>query len=217
MPRVYTGTGDRGETSLIGGVRVPKDDPRVEAYGTLDEASSALGLLAAHLDDGLADSVRVIQRTLFAIGAELANPEPGRVLAVTEPGHVPAAAETERASAATELRRASAAAEPELVPSIGAADVEALERLTDEWEAGLPRLRNFVLPGGSAAAAFCHLARSLVRRAERRTVTLARSTPVNPQILRYLNRLSDCLFVMARVLNQRAGIQEAVWEPERGG
>lgn len=189
MPRVYTGTGDRGETSLIGGVRVPKDDPRVEAYGTLDEASSALGILAAHLDDGLAGSVRAIQRTLFAIGAELANPEPGRVLAVTEPG---------------------------LLPSVGAADVEALERLTDEWEAGLPPLRNFVLPGGSAAAALCHLARSLVRRAERRTVTLARSTPVNPQILRYLNRLSDCLFVMARLMNHRAGVPDAVWKPGRG-
>jgi cob(I)alamin adenosyltransferase len=94
--------------------------------------------------------------------------------------------------------------------------VEALERLIDGWEAGLPPLRAFILPGGSQAAALCHLARSLVRRAERRAVALARSTPVNPEILRYLNRLSDCLFVMARVLNHQAGIPDAVWEPERG-
>jgi cob(I)alamin adenosyltransferase len=196
VPRIYTRTGDQGETGLIGGARVPKDDLRVEAYGTLDEASSALGLLAAHLDAGLADAVREVQRTLFAIGAEMASPEP--------------------ASTAGEPGRARAAAQPERAPSVGAADVEALERLIDGWEAGLPPLRAFVLPGGSPAAALCHLARSMVRRAERRAVALARSAPVNPEILRYLNRLSDCLFVMARLINHRAGIPDAAWEPERG-
>lgn len=176
MPRIYTRTGDRGDTGLIGGGRVPKDDPRVEAYGTVDEANSALGLLAASLDPDLAEVVRGMQRLLFDIGAELAAPEPGRVSAV------------------------------------GADAVAALERLIDGWEEGLPPLRTFVLPGGSPAAALCHAARAVVRRAERRTVTLARIAPVNPEIVRYLNRLSDALFVLARLLNQRAGVADVPWE-----
>ncbi len=181
MPKIYTKTGDGGETGLFGGGRVPKDDPRVEAYGTLDEASSALGLLAAHLEGDLTGVIRTIQRALFDIGAELATPQPGRVAAVT------------------------------------ADAVSALEELIDRWEEELAPLRQFILPGGSAPAAVCHLARSLVRRAERRTVTLGRSTPINPQILRYLNRLSDCLFVLARVLNHRRGIADVPWEGQRRG
>ena len=181
MPKIYTRTGDRGETGLFGGSRVPKDDPRVEAYGALDEANSALGLVAAHLDADLAAVVRAIQRTLFDIGAELATPEPSRV------------------------------------PAISAEAVASLEALIDGWEGDLTPLRTFVLPGGSREAALCHLARALVRRAERRTVTLARQAPVNPEILRYLNRLSDCLFVLARVLNRRAGINDVPWEGRRGG
>lgn len=179
MPKIYTRTGDRGETGVFGGGRVPKDDPRVEAYGTLDEASSALGLLAVHLDAELAAVIQAIQRTLFDIGAELATPEPRRVPAVT------------------------------------AEAVENLERLIDGWEAELPPLRSFILPGGSRQAAICHLARSIARRAERRTVTLARSAAINPEILRYLNRLSDCLFVLARLLNHRAGLADVPWEGRR--
>lgn len=179
MPRIYTRTGDAGETGLLGGGRVPKDDPRVEAYGTLDEASSALGLLATDLDPDLSSLVRDVQRVLFDIGAELASPQPGRVAAV------PADA------------------------------VASLETRIDAWEAGLAPLRQFILPGGSAPAAVCHLARALVRRAERRAVTLARSGPVNPEILRYLNRLSDWLFVLARVLNHRRGIADVPWEGQR--
>jgi cob(I)alamin adenosyltransferase len=179
MPKIYTRTGDRGETGLFGGGRVPKDHLRVEAYGTLDEANSALGLLAAHLEGALADAVHTMQRTLFEIGAELATPEPGRVRAV-------------------------------------AADAaEELEHLIDGWEEELEPLRTFILPGGSRPAAICHLARSFVRRAERRTVTLARAEHINPEILRYLNRLSDCLFVMARLLNRRAGVADVSWKGGR--
>jgi cob(I)alamin adenosyltransferase len=177
MPRIYTRTGDGGETSLPGGSRVPKDHPRVEACGALDEANSALGLLAAHLEGDLADAVRAAQHTLLDIGAELASPQPG------------------------------AAPVPPLAPEA----TVSLERLIDSWEAELEPLRNFILPGGSRPAAICHLARSLCRRAERRVVTVARAEPVNPEVLRYLNRLSDVLFVLARVLNRRAGVAEARW------
>ncbi len=180
MPRIYTKTGDAGETGLIGGDRVAKDDPRVDAYGTVDEASSALGLLGAYADPEFAGIVAVIQRALFNIGAELATPGPGRL------------------------------------PSVTAEQVDELERLIDAWEDELPPLRQFILPGGTVPAAICHLARSIVRRAERRTVALARLAPVNPEILRYLNRLSDCLFVMARILNHRKGVADVPWEGMRG-
>jgi len=179
MPKIYTKTGDTGETGLFGGGRVPKDDPRVEAYGALDEANSALGLLAAELEPELGDAVRSVQRVLFDIGAELASPQPGRVAAVP----------------------------PDAVTT--------LEGRIDQWETQLAPLRQFILPGGSPPAAVCHLARSLVRRAERRTVTLARAAPVNPEILKYLNRLSDWLFVLARVLNQRRRIADVPWEGRR--
>ena len=180
MPKIYTKTGDAGETGLIGGVRVAKDDPRVEAYGTVDEANSALGALAAHANPAVAGTIAGIQRTLFDIGADLANPGATRLSSVT------------------------------------ANQVDELERLIDGWEEELTPLRQFILPGGSVPAAMCHLARSTVRRAERRTVTLARQVPVNPEILRYLNRLSDCLFVLARVLNHRTGVADVLWKAEGG-
>ena len=176
MPKIYTRTGDRGETGLLGGGRVPKDDPRVEAYGTVDEANSVLGLLVVHLDPEMGAVIHTIQRTLFDVGAELATPGPGRVGAVT------------------------------------AEQVASLEALIDRWEEELTPLRQFILPGGGAPAAICHLARAVVRRAERRTVALAHSAEINPEILRYLNRLSDCLFVLARVLNHRRGIADVPWE-----
>jgi cob(I)alamin adenosyltransferase len=197
MPRIYTRTGDAGDTGLVGGGRVPKDDPRVEAYGTVDEANSALGLLAAHLDGDAADAVRAMQRALFAIGAELATPRP------LAPGAAPGAAPGLAPGAAPG-------------PAVGPDDVAALEALIDAWDAELPPLRQFVLPGGSPAAAACHLARAVVRRAERRVVTLARTAPVNPEILRYLNRLSDALFVLARWLNHREGRGDLPWEGRRG-
>lgn len=180
MTRIYTRAGDAGETGLIGGRRVPKDDARVEAYGALDEANSALGLLAAHLDGDVLAQVRAIQRALFDIGADLASPEPGRV------------------------------------PPVTGEATRGLEALIDGWDAALPPLRAFILPGGTGPAAHCHLARAMVRRAERRVVTLAREAPVNPEILRYLNRLSDALFVLARELNRRAGVADVPWEGGRG-
>ena len=176
MPKIYTKTGDAWETGLIGGARVAKDDPRVEACGAIDEANSALGALAAHADLAFAGIIAGIQRTLFDIGAELASPGTARF------------------------------------PSVTADQVGKLERLIDGWEEELTPLRQFILPGGSVPAAMCHLARSTVRRAERRTVTLARQMPVNPEILRYLNRLSDCLFVLARVLNHRTGVADVLWK-----
>jgi cob(I)alamin adenosyltransferase len=180
VTRIYTRTGDAGETGLIGGRRVSKDDPRVEAYGTLDEANGALGVLAAHVDGDTVAEIRAMQRALFDIGAVLASPQPGAL------------------------------------PPVAAEATAHLEALIDGWEAALDPLRVFILPGGSAPAAFCHLARTVVRRAERRVVSLARTEPLDPEILRYLNRLSDALFVMARVLNRRAGITDLPWEARRG-
>jgi cob(I)alamin adenosyltransferase len=179
VPKIYTKTGDAGETGLFGGGRVAKDHLRIEACGTLDEANSALGLLAAHLDGDLAEVMRGIQRTLFDIGAELATEEPGRIAA------------------------------------LGPEPTAALEVSIDRWEDELEPLRTFILPGGSRPAAICHVARSIARRAERRVVTMARTEAVNPEVLRYLNRLSDCLFVLARLLNRRAGVPDVPWEGRR--
>jgi cob(I)alamin adenosyltransferase len=176
MPKIYTRTGDAGETGLFGGGRVSKDDARVEAYGAVDEANSALGALAAQLEGDLAAVIHMIQRTLFDVGAELATPQAGRV------------------------------------PAIGVKAVAELEDQIDQWEAELEPLRSFILPGGTPGAAAAHLARSIVRRAERRTVTLSRSASVNPELLKYLNRLSDTLFVLARVINRRAGRPDVPWE-----
>ncbi|MDR7554408.1 MAG: cob(I)yrinic acid a,c-diamide adenosyltransferase [Armatimonadota bacterium] len=236
MPRIYTRTGDAGDTGLLGGGRVPKDDPRVEAYGTVDEANSALGLLAAHLDGDVADAVRAMQRTLFVIGAELATPAPGAGPgsaagsvpdAGPSPGDALGSGPGSASGDATGAGQGSAsggttnagpgpASAPGSRPVVGPEHVAALEALIDAWDAALPPLRQFVLPGGSPAAAACHLARAVVRRAERRVVTLARTTPVNPEILRYLNRLSDALFVLARWLNHREGRGDVLWEGRRG-
>ncbi|MGH2454412.1 MAG: cob(I)yrinic acid a,c-diamide adenosyltransferase [bacterium] len=203
MTRIYTRTGDRGETGLIGGRRVSKDDARVEAYGALDELNSAIGAARAFLKgaaeallkgaagafpagaaDGRADldaACDQIQRDLFALGAEIAAPG--------KEGQGPRAA---------------------------AADVEALERLIDRFDAALPALRVFILPGGSSGGALLHVARTVARRAERRVVTLSRAEPLNPEILRYLNRLADLLFVLARAANARAEVTEDEWRPGQG-
>lgn len=184
--RIYTRTGDAGETGLFDGSRVPKDTLRVEAYGTLDELNSLLGVIRA---DGLpadADAfLRRVQSELFDLGAELATPEPDK------------SARTAR------------------VPRTRARQVEALERAIDGFMAEAPPLRTFVLPGGNRAAALVHLARTVARRAERRVVTLSRAETLNPELVRYLNRLSDSLFALARALNHRAGEAEDPWEPAR--
>ncbi len=178
MTRIYTRTGDAGETGLIGGRRVPKDHPRVVAYGALDELNSALGAARAFLaDEEIGALLERIQRELFALGAEVAAPGPS-------PGG----------------------------PHATAAQVAALEREIDRFDAALPPLRAFILPGGTPAGSLLHLARTINRRAERRLIALGRSEAVNPEIGRYLNRLSDLLFVLARTVNQRAGASETVWQ-----
>ncbi len=180
--RIYTRTGDSGETGLFGGERVFKDELRVEAYGSVDEASAALGLAVASLEekDTLGTLLLHLQNELFIVGADLATPL------------------------------------PRAVPRIEERHVLALEKQIDAWDEALTPLQNFILPGGTPAAAGLHLSRTLARRAERRVVTLLRAEPekTNPAVLRYLNRLSDLLFVLARTANARAGEIDIPWKKE---
>lgn len=180
--KIYTKTGDTGETGLFGGGRVGKDHARVAAYGDVDELNAALGVArAAPPEPFAAELLEQIQRDLFAIGAELAAPEPAR-LAKTLAGH-----------------------------PIGEPEVTRLERAIDAHEAALPALREFILPGGTAKAATLHFARTVCRRAERAVVALGRSAAVSPSIRQYLNRLSDLLFVLARAANAHAGTPDVRW------
>lgn len=175
LSKIYTRTGDDGTTGLGDGTRVPKDHARVEAFGTVDELNSVLGLLLCEaLDDGMRTALTRIQHTLFDLGGELCIP--GR-------------------SVLTE------------------AQVTELENLLDRLNADLAPLKEFILPGGARAAALCHLARTVCRRAERRVYSLARGESVSPVALKYLNRLSDLLFVMARALNQASGTPDVLWQP----
>jgi cob(I)alamin adenosyltransferase len=178
--KIYTKTGDTGQTSLFGKTRISKADPRVEAYGEVDELNSALGVARAQgIGADLADVIESIQRDLFAVGARLADPS-SRIA-----GHVSKV-------------------------TIAEAQVERLEKLIDSLETELPPLRKFILPGGSPAGASLHLARTVCRRAERRVIALGEDA-VPPVIVVYLNRLSDLLFVMARVANHRAATPEVEW------
>jgi cob(I)alamin adenosyltransferase len=180
--KIYTRTGDRGETGLFGGERVPKDHPRVAAYGAVDELNAAVGLARALDPPAFEDELlQRIQRQLFTVGAELATPDPAR-LANALGG-----------------------------PPTGESDVTELEQAIDRLEAGLPPLKAFILPGGSPRGAALHVARTVCRRAERRVVGLARQTAISPAIVRYLNRLSDLLFVLARAANARAGAGDLPW------
>ncbi len=182
--KIYTRRGDGGETGLFGGGRVTKDDHRVEAYGSVDELSAALGAAQVHVtDDGTRERLNLVQRDLFAIGAHLATP-PAR------PGRRP----------------------PEL-PGLPVDRVGEMEEWIDAAAAVSPPLRNFVLPGGSAGASHLHVARAVCRRAERRVVTLLAGEPnPDPGIVRYLNRLSDYLFAAARLENQRTGRGDIEWK-----
>jgi len=182
--KIYTKTGDAGETGLFGGGRVRKDDPRVQAYGEVDEANAAIGF-AASLEPQTFESqlLQTIQRDLFTIGAELATPDPAKL--------------------GKTLARSGAA--------IGAADVGALEDVIDNHEAKLAPLKNFILPGGTPKAAAFHLARTVCRRAERTVVTLSRNEKITPAVIHYLNRLSDLLFVLARAVNAQAGRPDVTW------
>ena len=181
--RIYTKTGDRGETSLAGGDRVPKDHLRVTAYGDVDEVNAAIGAARAVSPLDAADALLAeIQRDLFAIGGALASPEPAALRPV------------QRAKLAVPGER-----------------IRSLEQAIDDAERALTPLTHFVLPGGTPRAAALHLARTVCRRAERSAVHLSREQPVPPEILVYLNRLSDLLFVLARQANARAGQQDVTW------
>lgn len=181
--KLYTRHGDRGETSLFGGERVPKDSLRVEAYGQLDHLSATIGLLVVSLsDDEVAGELRQVQNDLFDLGAELATPPDSRL-------------------------------QYKLPQLIGEPDWRRLEGLLDAYDAQVPPLRTFVLPGGHETAARAHLARTTCRTAERAVVRLAHEEEVRADVLTYLNRLSDFLFVCARLLNHRAGVDEVTWHP----
>ncbi len=185
LNRIYTKTGDAGETSLGSGERVPKTDRRIIAYGAVDELNSLLGLcLTADLPDTLARKLRSIQNDLFDVGADLCVPETG---------------ERDPPAAAPPLR-------------IQAGQVERLEQWIDELNRSLSPLTSFILPGGTEAAARLHLARAVCRRVEIAVWQLMDRDPVNPQVAAYLNRLSDLLFVMARAANAN-GTADVLWIP----
>ena len=181
--KIYTKTGDAGETSLAGGNRVRKDDLRVVAYGDVDEANAAIGAARSAPPTDLADALLIqVQRELFAIGGALASPEPAALRAA---------------------QRVKVAVTPE--------QIRALEQAIDDAERELMPLKQFVLPAGSPKSAALHLARTACRRAERSAVHLARGQPVAAEILAYLNRLSDLLFVLARQANHQAGRPDVTW------
>ena len=182
--KIYTGTGDGGQTGLFGGQRVSKTDIRVEAYGTVDETSAVLGVAASFIsDDELKNVVLRLQNELFTVGADLATP-------------------TERDQTGKSQ-----------VPRIAPPDAVALENLIDKYEAELAPLKQFIVPGGDKGAAFLHQARAVARRAERHTVALHDAAPndMNPDVLPYLNRFADLLFVLARAANARANVGDVLW------
>jgi len=178
LSKIYTRTGDDGTTGLGDGTRTSKDSLRVEAYGTVDEAMSAIGIVLtfAELPVDMRQCLTDVQHDLFEIGGELCIP-----------GHA----------------------------AVDDGFVVRLEQYLDRWNEELPPLKDFVLPGGNPAAASCHLARTIVRRAERRVVSLGELESVRSEVLRYLNRLSDLLFVAARVLARQNGGQEVIWDRKR--
>jgi len=191
LTRIYTKGGDKGETSLGSGARVAKHDPRVAAYGTVDEANATIGLARLHLGDAQAQTqaeadaiLGRVQNDLFDLGADLCRPETPKS---GEPSPPPP------------LR-------------VTAGQVARLEGEIDRLNADLAPLKSFVLPGGTPGAAYLHLARTVARRAEREMTALAQSEAVNPEAIRYINRLSDLLFVLARALND-GGAQDVLWEP----
>lgn len=174
LSRIYTRTGDDGSTGLGDGVRVAKDDARVEAFGSVDEVNSVVGMILAEptVPPAVRAGLEAVQHDLFDVGGELCMP--GFTL-------------------------------------VDAARVARIERLLDEWNGPLPPLKEFILPGGGRAAAACHLARTVCRRAERRIVALSRGAELNPELVRYVNRLSDLLFVAARVLARAESGSEVLW------
>jgi cob(I)alamin adenosyltransferase len=179
LSKIYTRTGDDGTTGLGDGTRVPKDSARVEAYGSVDELNSTLGVLLAvpGLPENVGSCLTDVQHELFDLGGELCIP-----------GH----------------------------RAITAAHVERLEQALDSFNDALPALKEFILPGGGPGAAACHVSRAVARRAERRVWTLSKSETVAPEVAQYLNRLSDLLFVLARVIARHERGTEVLWRHDRG-
>jgi cob(I)alamin adenosyltransferase len=178
--KIYTKTGDRGDTRLFDGARVRKHDVRVEAYGDVDELNAFIGAAASFLKDGgLTSMLAEVQKDLFSVGAQLADP------------------------GVKNQTRAKFQIPPERIT--------ALENAIDSFETELPPLRQFILAGGGNGGALLHVARTVCRRAERRVVSLSEKVEVNSSVIEYLNRLSDFLFVLARVVNHREGKQEILW------
>ena len=186
--RVYTRAGDKGETALVGGKRVPKDSPRIEAYGTIDELNAIVGLArvfnAERLDRGekyrwLDEVLRKLQNELFDLGGELATPADAVYAGMFR---------------------------------VGGNEVSALERLIDECQKDLEPLKSFILPGGGRISGFLHQCRTVCRRAERRILALSRVEPVNPCSIKYVNRLSDLFFVLSRWVGKRLGEKEYLWQ-----
>lgn len=178
--KIYTKTGDSGETGLFGGGRVSKSSMRVDAYGEIDELNSVIGLARTEPIDGTLDALFArVQSALFDLGAELATPKDSKATLG--------------------------------IPRIGDAEVLELELAIDRAESELSPLKTFVLPGGCRAAAYLHLGRTVCRRAERRLVALREQEDVRDECVKYLNRLSDALFVLARLANHRAGVADVPW------
>lgn len=185
--KIYTKTGDTGQTGLIGGRRVSKADLRIDAYGTVDELNSWIGLVRDQAVNSQRNGLlKEIQDRLFTVGAELA----------TDPS---------KASLQTGSKR--------VMPAIVPADVTLLEISMDAMDAELPELRAFVLPGGHQSVSFCHLARTVCRRAERLVIALTQTSPVDPLVIQYLNRLSDYLFMLSRKMAQDLQAEEVEWKP----
>jgi cob(I)alamin adenosyltransferase len=179
--KIYTKTGDQGQTSLFGGKRLSKSNARIESYGTVDELNSFLGLIRDQDVNATRKEILItIQEKLFTIGAMLA----------TEPGNAKVK-----------------------IPLLVDADTEFIEKEIDRMETSLPPLRTFILPGGHPSVSHCHIARAVCRRAERLVILLHEHENVDPQILKYLNRLSDYLFVLSRALAQELGVDETPWKP----
>ena len=190
MTKIYTKTGDLGETGLIGGKRIFKDDVLLEAYGTVDELNAILGVVRSEGPDKRIDQwLNRIQAELFEVGADLASPFPDET--------------TDKTPDKTNDK----------IKRIGKEKAAQLEKEIDLVEKELEPLKSFVLPGGSKSSVFLHLARTVCRRAERRIAILMKKDEVNPEILTYMNRLSDWLFVMARYINKKAQIPDVPWRP----
>lgn len=179
--KIYTKTGDKGSTSLLGGSRVSKANIRIETYGTVDELNSFIGLLRdfSTNDNDRKKLLIDIQERLFTIGSALAS-EPGKSFSI---------------------------------PDLRESDIQLLEDEMDKMDDVLPPLRNFILPGGHQAVSYCHLSRTVCRRAERRCIELSEYEEVSDLVIKYLNRLSDFLFVLARKISQETGAEEIPWKP----